>query len=110
MWGERDMPVTQLDPEQDTEQREWREAFGQIVRGKRKRLGMSQEQLAEAAHCDRQTINRMENGHHAAAFDRICWVAAALQVEPGDLFPPILGPQQQPTPLPRRYPARQRSA
>jgi transcriptional regulator with XRE-family HTH domain len=105
----RDMPVTQLDPEQSTEQAEWRKAFGQIVRGKRNRLGLSQEELAEAAHCDRQTINRLENGRHAAPFERICWLAAALQCEPGELFPPTLRPRQtQPTSLPRREPGQHR--
>jgi transcriptional regulator with XRE-family HTH domain len=102
------MPVTQLDPDQDAEQAEWRRVFGTIVRGKRKRLGLSQEHLADAAHCDRQTVNRLELGRHAASFDRICWIAAALQCEPGDLFPPITAAQSPsaPTRLPQRYPAR----
>ena len=105
------MPVTQLDPDHDAAQREWRTVFGQIVRDRRRNLRMTQERLAEAAHCDRQTINRLENGHHAASFERICWLAVALHVEPGALFPQVLpASPPQPAPLPRRYPERRRTA
>ena len=60
--------------------------FGETVRGLRNRLGLSQEQLAERAGCDRQSINRVENAAYTPALGRIFRLADALGVAPADLF------------------------
>lgn len=60
--------------------------FGQAVRRHRKSHGLSQERLAERAHCDRQSINRLENAAYSPSLVRIGEVAAALGVPPSVLF------------------------
>jgi transcriptional regulator with XRE-family HTH domain len=56
------------------------------VRSRRLTLGLSQEELARRASCDRQTINRLEQAHHSASLDQWFLVAAALGVSLADLI------------------------
>jgi putative transcriptional regulator len=62
--------------------------FGEVVRVRRRALGLSQEKLAERAGCDRQTINRVENAAFSPSLPRIFRLADALGVTPADLFVP----------------------
>lgn len=61
-------------------------AVADAVRVRRQRLGLSQEQLAAKAGCDRQTINRMENSQHSSLLDRWFEVADALEVRITELL------------------------
>lgn len=63
-----------------------REAFGRVVRIKRKTLGLSQEKLAERAGCDRQSINRVENAAYSPSLDRTFLLADALGLQLGELL------------------------
>lgn len=60
--------------------------FGEVVRARRKSLGLSQEKLAEKAGCDRQSINRVENAAYSPSLDRLFKLADALGVSMSDLF------------------------
>jgi transcriptional regulator with XRE-family HTH domain len=46
---------------------------------------MSQEKLAERSLVDRQTINRIEMGHHSTRLDTLLLIADALGVPLTDL-------------------------
>jgi transcriptional regulator with XRE-family HTH domain len=60
-------------------------AFGRAVRDARKATGLSPERLAERAGCNRQSINRVENGAYSPSLDRVWRLAAALDVPLSDL-------------------------
>ena len=69
------MPPTEPPPE-------WvlahRQALGDRIRTARTALKMSQERLGELSGADRQTINRIEQGHHATRIDTLYRIARAL--------------------------------
>ncbi|MGW5928102.1 helix-turn-helix transcriptional regulator [Streptomyces anulatus] len=69
------MPPTEPPPE-------WvlahRRALGARIRATRTERGMSQERLGELSDTDRQTINRIEQGHHATRIDTLYRIARAL--------------------------------
>ncbi len=60
--------------------------FGDVVRKKRKRLGMSQEELAFEANLDRTYISSVERGHRNVSLLNIHRIAKALKVKPRDLM------------------------
>lgn len=62
-----------------------RHAFGTAVRNARKAAGLQQWRLAEKAGCDRQSINRVENGAYAPSLDSLWRYAAALGMSLSDL-------------------------
>jgi transcriptional regulator with XRE-family HTH domain len=69
--------------ELDEQARLRRLTFGQVVRRHRKAMRVdgrrvSQERLAEQAGCDRQSINRIENGAYSPSLDRMHRLADAL--------------------------------
>ena len=61
-------------------------SFGAVVRDRRKALGLSQEQLAEKAGCDRQSINRYENAAFSPSLDRTFLLADALHLSLSELL------------------------
>ncbi|MEV5851382.1 MULTISPECIES: helix-turn-helix transcriptional regulator [Streptomyces] len=69
------MPPTEPPPE-------WvlahRRALGTRIRAARTARKMSQERLGELSDTDRQTINRIEQGHHATRIDTLYRIARAL--------------------------------
>ncbi|MEV7112315.1 helix-turn-helix transcriptional regulator [Streptomyces anulatus] len=69
------MPPTEPPPE-------WvlahRRALGTRIRAARTDRAMSQERLGELSDTDRQTINRIEQGHHATRIDTLYRIARAL--------------------------------
>lgn len=60
--------------------------FGRVVRAYRLHAGLSQEQLAQKAGCDRQSVNRVENATYSPSLPRIFRLADALDRDVTDLF------------------------
>ncbi|MDX8477017.1 helix-turn-helix transcriptional regulator [Mesorhizobium sp. VK24D] len=65
-----------------------RKRFGRLVMAHRKRGGYTQEQLAERAGVSVDTISKIEIGATGARFPMIEKIAAALAVDPAELFSP----------------------
>lgn len=65
-----------------------RERFGRLVAGHRRRMGWTQQQLAENAGIGQEMINRIERGVASARFPNIAKLAAVLEVDPSELFAP----------------------
>lgn len=65
-----------------------RKRFGKLVAAHRRRCGLTQYQLAEAADLSSTMIVRIENGSSGARFPSIERIAHALGVDPGELFIP----------------------
>lgn len=65
-----------------------RKRFGKLVAAHRRRRGMTQYQLAEAADLSPTMIVRIENGSSGARFPSIERIAEALGVDPAELFTP----------------------
>lgn len=57
-----------------------RQIIGANVRDARLAAELTQENLDELSGIDRQTINRIEHGHHAARIDTLIMLAAAIGV------------------------------
>jgi transcriptional regulator with XRE-family HTH domain len=62
-----------------------RRAIGDHIRTVRREARLTQEKLAELAGLDRQSINRIEQGHQAAIIDNLIRIADALDVPLADL-------------------------
>lgn len=62
-----------------------RRGVGEQIRSARRAAGITQEGLAERAGIDRQSINRIEQGHAAAYIDNLIRIAYALDVPLADL-------------------------
>lgn len=60
-------------------------AFGEAVREKRFELGLSQEELANAAQIERSHMGKIERGEHLPNLVLILRLAKALSVKPGVL-------------------------
>ena len=54
--------------------------LGQVIALRRKRLGMSQEDLADAADVDRAFISSIENGKRNPSFGLIARIAMGLKM------------------------------
>ena len=63
-----------------------RKRFGRLVAAHRRRLGWTQLELAEAANLSPTMIGRIEGGSTGARFPSIERIAAALKIDPGELF------------------------
>lgn len=62
-----------------------RRVIGDQIRDARRGAGLTQEKLAELAGMDRQSINRIEQGHQAALIDNLIRIADALNVPLSEL-------------------------
>lgn len=62
-----------------------RRAIGDHIRSVRREANLTQEKLAELSGMDRQSINRIEQGHQAAIIDNLIRIADALNVPLADL-------------------------
>ena len=60
-------------------------AFGEAVREKRFELGLSQEELANAAQIERSHMGKIERGEHLPNLVLILRLAKALSIKPGTL-------------------------
>jgi transcriptional regulator with XRE-family HTH domain len=63
-----------------------RSLFAKKLRELRDKRGLSQEKLAELAHCSRNYVSIVENAHKAASLDAIVHFARALKVTPAELM------------------------
>ena len=63
-----------------------RKRFGRLVAAHRRRVGLTQEQLAEAAQVSVYMISKIETGAAGTRFPLIERLAAALGVDPAELF------------------------
>lgn len=63
-----------------------RQTFGRMVAAHRRRLGLTQEALAEKAGISVDMISKLETGATGARFQMIEKLAATLQVHPAELF------------------------
>lgn len=72
--------------------------FSDNLRRFRENLGMTQEQLGEAAEFDRSYIGGIERGERNPSLDAILRLASALRVAPGRLFEGIGDDTQAPAP------------
>lgn len=72
-----------------TDQPEWvlarRRLLGDRIRAARVEAKLTQEMLGELSGIDRQSINRIEQGHAAARIDSLFRIAEALDVDLADL-------------------------
>lgn len=65
-----------------------KKSFGSTVKAWRKRLGLSQEELAERADLHRTYVSDVERGARNLSLESITRVAHALRIAVADLFPP----------------------
>lgn len=63
-----------------------RKRFGRIVAAHRRRLGLTQAELAERAEISNDMISKIEIGATGARFHVIQRLASALGIDPADLF------------------------
>ncbi|HTM81560.1 helix-turn-helix transcriptional regulator [Asticcacaulis sp.] len=63
-----------------------KQRFGYLVAAHRKRRGMTQAQLGEAAEISTDMVARIEGGSSGARFQTVEKLAAALKVDPAELF------------------------
>jgi transcriptional regulator with XRE-family HTH domain len=68
--------------------------FGNMVAARRRLLGITQEALATEAGISVDMISKIETGATGARFPNIEKIAAALQVDPAELFSADLGFQK----------------
>jgi transcriptional regulator with XRE-family HTH domain len=67
--------------------------FGRRVRARRNELGLSQEALADVARLHWTFVGQVERGRRNLTLHNILKLAAALQVDPGELVHGIPAPQ-----------------
>ena len=60
-------------------------AFGRVVRIARKKLGFSQEELADRCSLHRNAIGLVERGERSPSFDTLLAIAHGLDVKPSTL-------------------------
>lgn len=65
--------------------------FGAIVRKKRGKAGLTQEELASAIGLSRTAVTNVESGKQGTTIDMLYRMADAMNVEPADLLPSKLG-------------------
>lgn len=63
-----------------------RNRFGSLVAAHRRRAGLTQEELAEAADISVDMISKLESGTSGARFGVIQRLADALNLDPAELF------------------------
>lgn len=63
--------------------------IGKIIRALREARGYSQEEFAEMAQLGRSYAGRVERGEQNISMQSLIQIALTLQVEPGELFPPL---------------------
>lgn len=68
-----------------------RKVFGENVRKRRRKLGLSQEELADRAELHRTYVGSIERGERNVSLENIVRLAAALEVKPAALLAGIAG-------------------
>jgi transcriptional regulator with XRE-family HTH domain len=57
------------------------EPLGAVIRASRKKVGLSQEALADAAGIDRSHMGKIERGERNVTLLNLCRIAAALETK-----------------------------
>lgn len=63
-----------------------RRRFGEAVRAERRRLKLSQEELAHRSDLNRVYMGEVERGEKAVSIDTIVKIAGALNITSGELM------------------------
>ncbi len=63
--------------------------FGNQVLARRKKLGLTQQQLADYLDVSRVNIVYIEKGINETSFANVWKLCCAFHCEPNDLFPPV---------------------
>lgn len=84
--------------------------IGRVVRAKRRQRDWSQEQLAQKLMISRGTLANIEAGRQRILVHQLYTIAAALDLKPSELLPPIsAAPSTSETfPLPQNLNAQQK--
>ena len=61
-------------------------SIGKVIATKRKKLGLTQQDLAGDADMERSYISAVENGHKNIQVDTLIRLASALQMKPHKLL------------------------
>lgn len=61
--------------------------FGQLVRERRLKIGLSQDDLALVAGIDRSYVGRIERGEVNVTLEKLYLIASALKCKPSRLLP-----------------------
>lgn len=69
-------------------------AFGERVRRRRKELGESQEQLADACGLHWTFVGQVERGRRNLSLHNILKLAGGLRIDPGDLIRGLHAPSE----------------
>jgi transcriptional regulator with XRE-family HTH domain len=69
--------------------------FGRLLAAHRRQKGLTQSQLAEHAQLSQEMITKLEAGLTGASFKAIERLADALEINPGALFSPEVGPRRR---------------
>ena len=60
--------------------------LGQKIKYFRKKLSLSQEQLAEMVNMETKSLSRIESGHNYPMYENLVLISSALGVEPWQLY------------------------
>jgi len=64
----------------------FKKAIGERIKGYRKLKGLTQEQLAEEMEFNTKSISLLENGHNYIALNKVPKLCNALDIQPYQLF------------------------
>lgn len=65
------------------------EQMGKLIRARRKKLELTQDDLAQRVHLKRTSITNIEKGRQKIQIHTLFDLAVALEVEPATLLPPL---------------------
>src|ERR1700749_2996276 len=88
----RDFPAVTDDDGRKARSREVAVSFGVNLRRVRRRVGLSQEELAVRASLHRTEIGMLENGKRLARIDTLIQLSGAMAVDPTELIAGISWP------------------
>jgi len=60
--------------------------IGQRIKFFRKKMSLSQEQLAEMVNMETKSLSRIESGHNYPMYENLMLISSALGVEPWQLY------------------------
>jgi len=60
--------------------------LGQKIKFFRKKMALSQEQLAEMVNMETKSLSRIESGHNYPMYENLVLISTALNVEPWQLY------------------------
>lgn len=69
-----------------TVSKELKLSIGKKIKFFRKKMSLSQEQLAEMVNMETKSLSRIESGHNYPMYENLVSISSALGVEPWQLF------------------------